>query len=513
MSTAAADGPKTSVLVYNFVKPSDPADRQGGGVAIYQRNLMAALRKSGHRVICLSSGDRYDLVRREPRLQFERGGHETATVLNSPVFAPSHSNFYRIGTYANDPGLDFVPAALRRRYGNIEVFHFQNVEGLTAGFFRALRAEFPSSRIVVTAHNYNLVCPQVNLWFREHRVCNDYRGGRACVNCLPTPDRSSYEANIRRMRMLLEWVGVRRHGVAMTTLRTLLRSPFMLRRGLRRKPPAMAPQRQELVSPERAAHYAGYRRANVELASSVFDVVLAVSQRTRDVLVSHEVPAERIRVSYIGTAHQAAFRTARRITDVGDGLHLCYLGYMRPDKGFYFWLETLERMPERISRRMSVTFAAPIRDGWAIERLRGQAHRYHAIHIYDGYTHANLKAILTGPNLGIVPVLWEDSLPQVALEMVTHGIPILTSDRGGAREIAGNDAFVFPAGNHRALIRKLETIVDGGLPLSRFWDREPLMLSMDEHLAELHRHYGMASEPIAITGKRILEQRAGAMST
>lgn len=498
MNTAAADKLKATVLVYNFVKPSDPADRQGGGVAVYQRNLMAALRKAGHRVICLSSGDRYDLLRRQPRLQFERSGDATAVIVNSPVFAPSHSNFYRIATYADEPGLDFVPAALRLRYGNIEVFHFQNVEGLTAGFFRRLRAEFPESRIVVTAHNYNLVCPQVNLWFREHRTCNDYRAGRACVNCLPTPDRSSYELNIRRMRMLLEWVGVRRHGVAMTAVRTLLRSPFMLRRGLRRKPPAVAPQRRDLVSPERAAQYAGYRQANVALASSVFDVVLAVSKRTRDVLVSHEMPAERIQVSYIGTAYQAAFKGARRITDLGGGLHLCYLGYMRPDKGFYFLLETLERMPERISRRISLTFAAPIRDGWAIERLRAQAHRYNAIHIYDGYTHANLKAILTGPNLGIVPVLWEDSLPQVALEMVTHGIPILTSDRGGAQEIAGNDAFVFSAGNHRALIRKLELIVDGGLPLGRFWDREPLMLSMDEHLAELHRHYGLAPEPVPV---------------
>ena len=35
--------------------------------------------------------------------------------------------------------LDFVPAALRRELGAIEVFHFQNLEGLTRSFFVELR--------------------------------------------------------------------------------------------------------------------------------------------------------------------------------------------------------------------------------------------------------------------------------------------------------------------------------------------------------------------------------------
>ena len=52
MNTAAADKLKATVLVYNFVKPSDPADWHGGGVAIHQSNLMAALRGAGHRGIC-----------------------------------------------------------------------------------------------------------------------------------------------------------------------------------------------------------------------------------------------------------------------------------------------------------------------------------------------------------------------------------------------------------------------------------------------------------------------------
>ena len=256
---------RATILVYNFVQPDDPADRQGGGVAVYQRNLVAALDKAGHRVICLSAGDRYDVFRREPRVQFGHGGFEIAVIVNSPVFAPSHSNFYNIAAYAEVRGLDFVPALLRQRYSAIDVFHFQNVEGLTAGFFRSLRTEFPHSRILVSAHNYGLVCPQRNLWFREHRVCGDYRGGRACVNCLTSPDRSSYEGNIRRMRKILEGLGVRRQGLAMATLRSVLRAPFMLRRRLRRAPPTAA-WRRDLINPERAAQYARYRHENIALA-------------------------------------------------------------------------------------------------------------------------------------------------------------------------------------------------------------------------------------------------------
>ena len=102
---------------------------------------------------------------------------------------------------------------------------------------------------------------------------------------------------------------------------------------------------------------------------------------------------------------------------------MAYLGYMRQDKGFFFLLESLFSIPDAMAARMSVTIAAPIREAAPIERLRGLAHRFRAVRVFDGYTHATLDKVLEGVNLGLVPVLWEDNLPQVAIEMASacHG--------------------------------------------------------------------------------------------
>ena len=191
------------IVLYNFVQPDDSVSKQGGGVAIYQRNLINALRERGHDVISLSSGDQYTVLRPYPRVRYStERGIPRAVILNSPLFAPAHAVFYALDRY-HDPGLDRIPAELKRRFGHIDVFHFQNVEGITAGFLRQVRATISGSRIVFSTHNYNLVCPQVNLWFREHKVCEDYREGRACVNCLLSDDRSNGNSELAGLRVCL----------------------------------------------------------------------------------------------------------------------------------------------------------------------------------------------------------------------------------------------------------------------------------------------------------------------
>lgn len=487
------------VLLYNFVQPEDPTHKQGGGVAIYQRNLAAALRSAGHEVVSLSSGDRYDLLGDAPRVEFEGGEAmpERAVVVNSPVFAPAHSAFYAIRRYSEDVSLDGLPAALRARLGRLDVLHFQNLEGLTAGFLRGMRRAFPEARILLSAHNYNLVCPQVNLWFREHRPCRDYRGGRACVNCLLSPNLHPFQRNIRRMERLLATLGIDRGSPLLRPVKWLVRTPFRLRRSIeamRRGKRAAAAERAPtiLVDEGKAADYRGYRETNIALVRDVFDEILAVSERTREVLAHRGIPRERIAVSYIGTAHAARANAARRVTDFPEEgpLHLAYLGYMRADKGFYFLLHALGTLPESWCRRIALTVAAPAHDHGAVEWLRSMAHRFAAITLHDGYTHATLPRVLEGVHLGVVPPLWEDNLPQVAIEMVAHGVPILTSSRGGAREIAAErEDFTFAAGDAASFRRRLGAILHRKVPLDRFWEGPLRLVSIEEHLRDLLTHY------------------------
>jgi glycosyltransferase involved in cell wall biosynthesis len=247
-----------------------------------------------------------------------------------------------------------------------------------------------------------------------------------------------------------------------------------------------------LVDAAKAAEYRGYRETNIALVRDTFDEVLAVSERTREVLAHRGIPRERIAVSPIGTAHAERFHAAPRVRDfpVEGPLHIAFLGYMRADKGFHFLLHALSELPESWSRRLALTVAAPAHDKGAIEWLRSMAHRFAEVTLHDGYTHTTLPRVLEGVHLGVVPPLWEDNLPQVAIEMVAHGVPILTSSRGGAKELApGREGFTFAAGDAAAFRRRLGAILHREIPLARFWDGKLRVLSMEEHLADLLTHY------------------------
>ena len=141
-------------------------------------------------------------------------------------------------------------------------------------------------------------------------------------------------------------------------------------------------------------------------------------------------------------------------------LRLVYLGYMRLDKGFYFYLKALKKMPAPLARRLALTFAAKIADPIAYQNLKRMAHRFASVTYYDGYTHSQLADILSGIDLAVVPVLWEDNLPQVAMECVASGVPILTSDRGGAQELLSCRDLVFEAGSRTDFHAKIQNLLD-----------------------------------------------------
>jgi glycosyltransferase involved in cell wall biosynthesis len=475
------------VLLYNFVQPEEPG---AGGVGVYLNNLAKALAKD-HEVILLSSGDRYSPRQREPRVEFSQDHYHRAIIINSPVLAPAAYSFGDPDTYLTSKDLDFVPGLLADRYGQIDAFHFQNIEGLNASFFRVLRKVFPKAQILYSAHNYHPVCPRFTLWYQDRTLCTDYREGAACTMCLAPVFDSNYIRAQRRL-MWLEKAHPRAMAVFSPALAVAKRGRRLLLKRRWKGGVAEAPVSAALSSNQSGASpasYAAFRKSNIALFEDVFDRVLAVSKRTGQVIIDRGVPAHKVSVSYIGTAHKSTYLASTKIRDIGSGLHLGYIGYMGTDKGFNFLLECLEKIPADVAAEVTVTIAAKNTFPERRARMENLAPRFKALRYFDGYTHSNLDTVLSGVNLGLIPVLWEDNLPQTAIELVSRGIPILTSDRGGAQEIAHNPKFIFQSGEHDDFVDRVCRISRRELELDEFWGRDMNVFSMDEHVEDLMHHY------------------------
>jgi glycosyltransferase involved in cell wall biosynthesis len=503
---------KLKILYYNWVDFEDE-QRRGGGVSIYQRNLIDAAVPHGDEVWFFSSGVCYSPFSRRPYIReaaSKTEGVRKFEMVNSTVLSPGQEAFGQ--DVAQSPEMDPLFADFLREHGPFDVVHFNNLEGIPISFLRLAREHYSRTKIIYSVHNYFAFCPQVNLWFQEKSSCRDFRDGRKCVNCLPQPLHPRGAQRLYRLEYLLRLLGISpyslTHRFANWAIFGFLRSLYHVARsayrgykaGKQGKPDPswgarQATQPTAILDPAAAERFAERRRVFVKALNAYADWILPVSQRVAELTVGFGIEPAKVQTLYIGTrfAEQKRSEDVRCRRSASEPFRLAYLGYMRRDKGFYFYLKALEKMPASLARRLAITFAAKIVDPHAYAWIKLMAHRFASVTFYDGYTHTQLHDLLAGIDVAIVPVLWEDNLPQVAIECVASGVPILTSDRGGAQELLGCRDLVFRAGSRRDLYAKLRGILDDPTILSTALAGRARLYTSRQHYERLREHFYRAS--------------------
>jgi len=489
------------ILYYNWVDYLDGEGR-GGGVTVYQANLLNELAKNpANDLNFLCSGISYDLFSKTPRWEKTRHGGRTAKVrrydlINSGVLSPAHHCFGDKSQFEHektrDVFFDFV-----KKTGPYDVIHFNNLEGIPASVL-SLKSLWPETKLIFSLHNYYPVCPQVNLWHKEKENCLDFRNGIKCNNCLPNvPDSkaillaNSVSFNLKKIRIRPgSFLFDKGFLTSLRIAKRLLRAQKKLF-GKREK--TASPSRPKLLktlSPNKSL--TSRRQIIVDLINNNCDAVLAVSNRVGEVAAKFGISKSLIRTSYIGTQHAAKFdsTTPNKTIVKSDGtLTLGYLGYMRRDKGFFFLLDALEKFPASKAAKINLVFCARRIDSETMTRITALGERFGAVMHADGYAQNQLDELLCDVDVGLVPVLWEDNLPQVAIEMHARHIPLLTSDLGGAQELGNCGDMVFKAGSVRSFHAKLNNILAGKITSEAYWKDAMAPVSMDDHVVDLMAHY------------------------
>lgn len=486
------------VLYYNWVDYHDPEQR-GGGVSTYQRNLMQAWADDKRcEAVFISSGLSYDLPARAPRWERQRCDGPSARadktkrydIVNSGVLAPAHHAF------GNDAQIhhaatqqvffDFI-----EKTGPYDVVHFNNLEGLPASVLE-LKKLWPQTRVVLSLHNYYPFCAQVNLWFQEKVSCTDFQAGQNCTNCLPHrhDDRLLRLANGLAYR--LKWLGFHPKTWAFdVAFRWTLRFGVRLNRAmswLRRQ----GHQPTLINARSAAAGFSGRRAQMVDLINRHCDQVLCVSKAVQRLAVGFGINPDLAQVSYIGTRAAESFhRTKPRGRIVADDatLTLGFLGYMRRDKGFFFLLDALEALPPETLCRLRLVVAARRGDAATMARLMTLGGRLAGLTFRDGYGAQDLDDLLQAVDVGVIPVLWHDNLPQVAIEMHARHIPLLTADRGGAQELGNCPDMVFAAGNIAAFHNRINALLSDQFDPNAYWQGALAPVSMPDHIEALFQDY------------------------
>ncbi len=471
---------KRKVLLYNWAQ-FDSHD--GGGVTVYLDNIINKMKDDPNiELYFISSGTHYDLFKNKIRIKKTKNKYgdfvSSYTIYNSPVMFAYHQ-FSRVNIYNEEKELGRVIDKFIMEQGGFDVIHFNNLEGLSLSVLR-LKEKYPNTKFIYSMHNYFPICPNVYLWCHNQSNCKNYNSGKKCCNCIVS---NYYQGKkMYKVRTLLEKMGINLQSKWIQQFRKMVNHSTK-----------NTEQKDVVVQKDKvctAKDYQKFREKNVQYLNEYVDDILCVSRRVKDIAIYYGMKDSKCHVSYIGT--KFANHLQRQDIDVDNPeFQLIYLGYMNPMKGFDFLVEALSGLDKKISQNIHLSLVCRNDPKYKIEEIkRSLEERYASVTYIDGYTHETLPELLKGKHLGVIPVVWEDNLPQVSIEITSFGVPILASDLGGASELCSDKDFKFKGGDIQDFQKKLTYIVKNRKKLLEFWKHYNAPTTMEEHLKELYHYYG-----------------------
>jgi glycosyltransferase involved in cell wall biosynthesis len=253
-----------------------------------------------------------------------------------------------------------------------DVVHLHLTIGLGVGFYRQF-AEL-GVPYVVSLHDYFLYCPRITMM--DHT--NNYCGGperRKCERCIG----------------VLDQVDIVRRGARKLQVQ------------LPRVPSTSVTHRNEVIAEV-------FRCAGR---------VLAVSSRVEE-LYRGVYPDAHYAVAHIGSSSATAPRVPKTSS---DRLRVTAMGTLSKYKGAEVLAELTRRLPRD---KVSVQFF-----GRVDEQRWGRNAEEAGVVLRGPYGPGDLPGILAETDLGLTVPVWEDNAPQVVMEFLNHGTPVVATRMGG----------------------------------------------------------------------------------
>ncbi len=471
---------QAKILIYNWV-PFDNPYGAGGGVTVYCRNLILSILRNRPdvQVYFLSSGWAYDInkaksyIRKTGNIYGDRC--RSFELVNSPVPAAQDMLFYNPTVAYNNKNIKDLFDEFLDKNGPFNCVHFNNIEGISLDVLD-LKKKYSSTKFIYSMHNYVPICMTGFYFRRDKKVnCDPNHTAEDCGKCINRDDKRGVRKELLKRALVnagnkedyngFDWI----EQLGLGDIDEIKDSKYLFDFATRAK-----------------------QKINTNM-----DLVLAVSERVRKIALENGIDDRLVRTGYIGTKI-ASYQVGMSLAEKTKYFKIAFLGtdINNTEKGYPFLLDALSGFDKEKAARTDVLLSTTVRD--QDDYIRRKLKRFHKVEIIHGYKHAELTRILKGVHLGIIPVLWEDNLPQVAIEMVALGVPILSSSAGGAQELCSSEKFVFNCGSIADFHKKLGFFVDNKAKVKEYWAHHDGLKTLNEHFNEMSEYYELPEPAHAV---------------
>jgi len=294
------------------------------------------------------------------------------------------------------------------------------------------------AKVVVSLHDFWLLCPRLSLLTPNETICPGPKGGINCViNCLGGSPASRFYRSLLACNS--PWVAPAKG----------LRDVFKRLRG---EPLGQRPGRLFLK------HYQNLRltdlieklrireRFMLDALNSV-DLILPVSSRMREIFSRHGVTPELIRPLSLGVPRAAQLTYRLRVPQ--RPIKFGFLGNLGPGKGNHLIVEAAKNIDP--AEALFLLYGGA--DHYAKADLDRISRHLPHVRYFGAYRRDELQSILDGLDVLILPSLWDEPLGVVALEALASGVPVLGAKIGGITDYLRNgvNGLLFSPGDVHAL--------------------------------------------------------------
>jgi glycosyltransferase involved in cell wall biosynthesis len=443
---------------------------------------MQAQVRRGHEVACFFSGRHYPYVS-GPRLRrWRHRGASMLEVVNSPLVDHGRQPEPEISEPRLERMFERSLAELRP-----DVVHVQELAGLPSSLLEVARDS--GVPVVMTLHDYFLLCSTFKLFDSDGRVCLRREIGADCMATTATAPGGPnvlVEATIAHdLARAKEAVPLVRH-VSFAPLRPVLGPVFRRASGASGAGRPRAPSTPAETS---AAAFQRRREANVARLNRV-DRLVAVSERVREIYGLLGVDRERIQTVH-PTLERLARMRPRRATGRGPVTFAALGGIPSRAKGAELLAEAAASLVAGGAGRFRLLAFGHYEPAVSreLERLPG-------VELRGPYGGEELDSLLDEVDVGIMPSLWEEAYGLAGVEFLAKGIPVIGNAIGGIVDYVheGETGWLNDSCTTEGLATILERLIENPAEVAErsrtaLAARDALIQPIEAHAAEIEAIY------------------------
>lgn len=399
-----------------------------GGLTRFCVDLARTQATEGHQVGMLWPGEINPLRHQAIRKRKQQGEVLSFEIIN-PAPVPLDEGIIDVAPYMAAGDLAVFEKLFREF--RPDVLHIHTLMGFQPALLQA--AKLAGTKTVFTSHDYFGLCPKVTL-FRNGAPCDCDHDCSDCVGCNATALSSTKIILLQSpfYRALKDSPLIRR-------LRSRHRTAFF-----EETVAEVLPQRP--ITEQATEAYRLLRAHYVKMLQEI-DLIHFNSTLTQSIYLRYMIP-KNSRVLPI--THGKIADNRKLHTPNAEKLQITYLGPAKPFKGYGLLKETLDELWQEGKRDFALHMYSPV----------PQQERY--MTVQNGYQYDELGKIFACTDVLVAPSLCYETFGFTVLEALSYGVPVIVSDRVGAKDLIADDFGIVVSPQKDALKRAVKFMMERG---------------------------------------------------